>query len=104
MGALFTVAALASGPWLYRGMGGTGATLDAALAYSHVIFGGAVAYWLYNTLSAVVRGTGNMALPATVMVANGAIYLALSPALILGWGPLPRLGVAASTWRRAAAS
>ena len=59
-----------------------------------MIFGGAVAYWLYNTLSAVVRGTGNMALPATVMVANGAIYLALSPALIMGWGPLPRLGVA----------
>jgi len=75
-------------------MGGTGGTLDAALAYSHVIFGGAVAYWLYNTLSAVVRGTGNMALPATVMVANGAIYLALAPALIMGWGPLPRLGVA----------
>ena len=94
MGALFTVAALAGGPWLYRAMGGTGATLDAALAYSHVIFGGAVAYWLYNTLSAVVRGTGNMALPATVMVANGAIYLVLSPALIMGWGPLPRLGVA----------
>ena len=94
MGALFTAAALAGGPWLYRAMGGTGGTLDAALAYSHVIFGGAVAYWLYNTLSAVVRGTGNMALPATVMVANGAIYLALSPALIMGWGPLPRLGVA----------
>jgi putative MATE family efflux protein len=75
-------------------MGGTGGTLDAALAYSHVTFGGAVAYWLYNTLSAVVRGTGNMALPATVMVANGAIYLALAPALIMGWGPLPRLGVA----------
>ena len=94
MAALFTAAALAGGPWLYRAMGGTGATLDAALAYSHVIFGGAVAYWLYNTLGAVVRGTGNMALPATVMVANGAVYLALSPALIMGWGSLPRLGVA----------
>ena len=46
-------------------MGGTGEALDAALAYSHVIFGGAVAYWLYNTLGAVVRGTGNMALPAS---------------------------------------
>ena len=28
------------------------------------------------------------------MVGSGAVYLALSPALILGWGPLPRLGVA----------
>ena len=68
------------GPWAYRAMGGSGPALAAALTYSHVIFGGAVAYWLYNTLSAVVRGTGNMALPAAVMVGNGAVYLALSPA------------------------
>ena len=94
MGVLFTAGALAGGPWVYRAMGGHGATLEAALAYSHVIFGGAVAYWLYNTLGAVVRGTGNMALPATVMVANGALYLVLSPALIMGWGPMPRLGIA----------
>ncbi len=94
MAALFTTAALAIGPWLYHAMGGTGPALASALTYSHVIFGGAIAYWLYNTLGAVVRGSGNMALPAIVMVANGAVYLALSPALIAGWGPLPRLGVA----------
>ena len=28
------------------------------------------------------------------MVATGIVYLGLSPALILGWGPLPRLGIA----------
>ena len=94
MSALFTGAILAGGPAIYRAMGGQGATLDAALAYSHLVFGGALAYWLYNTLGAVVRGTGNMALPATVMIANAAIYVLLSPALILGWGPLPRLGIA----------
>ena len=94
MGALFTTAALALGPWTYRAMGGSGPALAAALTYSHVIFGGAVAYWLYNTLGAVVRGTGNMALPAAVMVGNGVVYLALSPALIVGWGPMPRLGIA----------
>jgi Na+-driven multidrug efflux pump len=53
-----------------------------------------VAYWLFNTLGSVVRGTGNMALPAAVMLANALIYIALSPALILGWGPFPRLGIA----------
>jgi putative MATE family efflux protein len=94
MSALFTGATIAGGPAIYRAMGGQGATLDAALAYSHLLFGGALAYWLYNTLGAVVRGTGNMALPATVMVANAAIYVLLSPALILGWGPMPRLGIA----------
>jgi putative MATE family efflux protein len=94
MAALFTGGALALGPALYRALGGSGASLAAALAYSHVIFGGAAAYWLYNTLGAAVRGTGNMALPATVMVGNGVVYAALSPALVMGWGPFPRLGVA----------
>jgi Na+-driven multidrug efflux pump len=35
-----------------------------------------------------------MALPASVMVATSGLYIALSPALILGWGPLPRIGIA----------
>jgi Na+-driven multidrug efflux pump len=35
-----------------------------------------------------------MTVPASVMVASGLLYVALSPALILGWGPLPRLGIA----------
>jgi len=94
MAALFSAAALGAGPWLYRAMGGDGGALAAAAVYSHVVFGGAVAYWLYNILGAVVRGTGNMGLPATVMVANAALYIGLSPALIAGWGPLPALGVA----------
>jgi MATE family, multidrug efflux pump len=43
-----------------------------------------LAYWLFNTLSSVIRGTGNMMLPASVMVASSVLYLVLSPALILG--------------------
>jgi Na+-driven multidrug efflux pump len=35
-----------------------------------------------------------MALPAAVMTANALIYMGLSPALILGWGPFPPLGIA----------
>jgi MATE family, multidrug efflux pump len=94
MGGAFTVALELGGPLLYHAMGGTGEVLAAAVAYSRVLFGGAVAYWLFNTLGSAIRGSGNMALPASVMVATGLLYLVLSPALILGWGPLPRLGIA----------
>jgi putative MATE family efflux protein len=94
MAALFMVGVLAGGPHLYRAMGGTGGTLDAARAYSTAVFGGALAPWLLNIASNVVRGTGNMALPAGVTVAAGAVHLALSPALIFGLTPFPRLGVA----------
>ncbi len=94
MAACFTAGLLLGGPPLYRAMGGTGPVLDAASAYSTVIFAGASAYWLFNTLGGVVRGTGNMVLPAAVMIAGAVIYVGLSPALILGWGPFPRLGIA----------
>ena len=94
MAAAFTLLLELGGPALYHAMGGRGAGLDSAVLYSRVLFGGALAYWLFNTLGSVIRGSGNMALPASVMVAGSAIYLALSPALILGWGPLPRLGIA----------
>jgi len=94
MSVLFTTGLLLGGPAVYRAMGGTGPALEAARAYSHVIFGGAVVVWLLNTLSSIVRGTGTMALPAAVMTASAGVYLVLAPALVLGWGPFPRLGVA----------
>lgn len=93
MAALFTAALLAGGRAIYGAMGARGGALEAALAYSNVIFGGAVAVWLFNTLASVVRGTGNMALPAWVVLGGSLGLVALSPALIFGWGPLPRLGV-----------
>ena len=94
MAALFTTGLLLGGPAVYRAMGGRGPALEAALTYSRVMFGGAIVFWLLNTLSSIVRGTGTMVLPAAVTAASALVYLALAPALVLGWGPFPRLGVA----------
>jgi putative MATE family efflux protein len=94
MGVGFTTALLLGGPALYRAMGGTSGALAAALAYSDVVFGGALAFWLFNTLASVVRGTGNMLLPAGVVVGGAALTLSLSPTLIFGRGPIPPLGIA----------
>ncbi len=93
MAAAFSAAILGGGPAIYRAMGARDGALAAALAYSNVIFAGAAAVWLFNTLAAVVRGTGNMRLPAGVALGGSVVLLALSPALIFGWGPLPALGV-----------
>jgi putative MATE family efflux protein len=94
LGCLFSLAFIAGGPWLYRTLGGSGAALDAALVYSNVVFAGAILMWTFNTLANVLRGTGNMLVPAAVTCAGAAILIPLSPALIFGWGPFPRLGVA----------
>jgi Na+-driven multidrug efflux pump len=78
MGMLFTTGALWWGPTLYWAMGGTGEALAAALAYSNIVFAGALSVWLLNTLASVIRGTGNMLLPAGVVMVGGALTLLLS--------------------------
>ncbi len=93
-GLTFTLALLLGGRWLYAQMGGTGASLDAALVYSHWVFAGAVLVWLFNALAAVIRGTGNMAVPATVTVVGALVLIPLSPLLIFGWGPVRGMGIA----------
>src|SRR6516162_7285713 len=93
-GVIFTIAVLLGGDALYAVMGGGGGSLAAANTYSTVIFSGAVLVWLFNSLASVIRGTGNMTVPALVTCAGVAILIPLSPCLIFGWGPFPRLGVA----------
>lgn len=93
-GLLFTLAAALGGEALYRAMGGTGASLQVALTYSAWAFGGAVLVWIFNALASLLRGTGNMALPAIVTIGGTVVLVPLSPALIFGVGPLPALGVA----------
>jgi putative MATE family efflux protein len=93
-GVVFTVTALAIGPWLYSTLGGRGASLAAALTYSNVIFSGAILILIFNSLASVIRGTGNMHVPALVTCAGVVGVIPLSPCLIFGWGPFPQLGVA----------
>jgi putative MATE family efflux protein len=93
-GVAFTVLLLAGGPWLYAEMGGSGASLEAAQTYSTVVFAGAILVWLFNSLANVIRGTGNMAFPALVTIIGVIVLIPLSPCLIFGLGPFPKLGVA----------
>ncbi|MDB5864185.1 MAG: mate efflux family protein [Betaproteobacteria bacterium] len=93
-GVVFMALILACGPALYSAMGGSGAALDAALTYSNVIFSGVVLLWIFNSLANVIRGTGNMAVPAAVTCIGALLLIPLSAALIFGWGPFPALGIA----------
>ena len=94
MAAAFTLLMLAFARPLYRLLGGEGETLAAALAYSDLLFAGALAVWLANTLSSVLRGTGNMLVPAAALIVAAGIHVPLSGSLVLGLGPMPRLGIA----------
>ena len=88
MGLGFTAVVLLLGPWIYRALGGEGETLANALRYSNIVFGGAIAAWAANTLSSVLRGTGNMLTPALTLIAAAMIHLPLSGTLVA------RIGIA----------
>jgi putative MATE family efflux protein len=93
-GLAFTALLLGLGDPLYALLGGRGEALAQALEYSHVLFAGAVAVWLANTLASVLRGSGNTLAPAVALALAALVHIPLSGALTLGWGPFPRLGIA----------
>ena len=94
----FSTVLLLAAPFVFRWMGGHGEILSAALAYANVAFSGAVSICMLNLLGSAVRGTGNMALPAAVIVASVIAHVLISPLLIFGWGPQPALGPAGAGW------
>jgi putative MATE family efflux protein len=93
-GLMFTAGEFFGGPALYRALGGSGGALAAALTYGDIVFGGAILVWMVSLLCAALRGSGNVVVPAVVTLGSVFILLPLSPALIFGFGPVPRLGVA----------
>ena len=101
-GAGFTVLAWTAAPAFYRLLGGSGLALERALAFSDVWYGGAIAVWLSAFLAALLRGGGDAATPARIMVICSLVYVPLAGALALGtggWTPFglgdwPGLGMA----------
>ncbi len=93
-GLAFTTAVWAFGPILYGGLGGRGKSLDTALLYSSWVFAGAIPVWIVNLLASALRGAGNVRAPALVIFMGAVVLIPASPALIFGFGPIPRMGVA----------
>ena len=92
-GLVFTGFAWSMAPALYALMGGVGGALEAAVAYSHVWFAGAVLLWLFAFLSSLLRGGGDAATPGLYGLASSIVYVPLAGILALGIGPWPGLGL-----------
>ena len=82
MGAAFSALLLSLGEGLYLLLGGSGDVIKHALAYSDIVFSGAIAVWLANTLSSVLRGSGNMLVPALALIGAALVHLPLSAMLV----------------------
>ena len=94
VGAVHTLLMMGLAGAIYRGLGGGGAVLGHAMAYSNVLFAGAVLMWLANTLASVLRGSGHMLLAAGSLIAAAVLHVPLSGGLVNGWWGLPPLGIA----------
>jgi len=94
IGLFFTFIFLFFSRPIFTAMGGQGEPLEYCLAYAHIAFLGAVSIWLTNSLTSVLRGTGNMRTPSTVLLTASIGQVVLSGILGLGFGPIPSFGMA----------
>jgi putative MATE family efflux protein len=92
-GLVFMLGMLIFGPALLELLGGRGNVLAQAVAYTQIFFGGAVVPWLMNTMSGILRGTGNMKLPSALMLSSSACQIVIGGTLGLGLGPIPQFGM-----------
>jgi len=88
-GAISAAALIFFGPEIYGLLGARGDSLNQALAYSNIVFGGSISLWLLGGITAIVRGTGDMKAPARIAIFRAAAALPLFGMLIFGWGPVP---------------
>lgn len=94
IGLGIALALWALAPWLFSLLGARGVVLDNILAY--------LPYWIASfpilvltmILNAAFRAAGDGVTAAIIMVITAVLNIALTPALIFGYGPLPEMGMA----------
>jgi putative MATE family efflux protein len=92
-GLFFTAMMLLFGREFFSLLGGRGRVLDEACNYSQVLFSGAIAIWLVNTLASVLRGTGDMRLPSATLIGAAVVQIVVGGMLGLGLAGLPQFGM-----------
>ena len=77
-------------------LGADAEVLPLGLAYLRISFAGIFTLILVFAINAMLRGAGEAGTAMRVLFLATAVTVVLEPILILGWGPLPALGVAGS--------
>jgi putative MATE family efflux protein len=90
---VFVVLGWAVAPIAYRLMGGSGPASARALAFSDVVFGGAIVVWTSAFLAALLRGAGDTVTPSRYGLLMSILYVPLAGVLTLGVATWPGLGM-----------
>ncbi len=70
--------------------------LPAALGYARIAFAGLPILFVYLMYTSILRGVGDSRTPLYFLVVGTVLGMVLTPAFILGWTGLPRIGIDAA--------
>ena len=93
LGVVVAVAGVLALPAVFRLMGAGGEVVVLARDFLVVQLVGAFLIYGYFVVTAAFRSAGDTRTPFLLLGASVLLNLILDPLLILGWGPLPTLGV-----------
>jgi len=93
---LLTVAGLAVAHPLLRLIGADAEVLPLGMTYLRITFLGSFTWVLVYVINPIIRGAGEARLAMWVLILITAVIAISEPILVLGLGPVPRLGIAGS--------
>lgn len=98
LSCLVAGAGLAGIGLVLRVLGTPADILPDAVGYARVFMLAIPPLFLHLLSAALLRGLGDTLTPLRALVVATAVSIALTPAFILGWLGLPRLGTASAAW------
>jgi putative MATE family efflux protein len=81
---------------LMRLLGAPENVLLQSVSYGRIVLIGMPGFFIFLIVTSVLRGVGDTVTPLISLVLSLAVGLVVTPALILGWGGLPQIGVDAA--------
>jgi putative MATE family efflux protein len=75
-------------------MGAVGEVREGAVAYMRVSFLGLAFLFTYFVFQSLMRGVGDVVTPFVIVLVTVLLNFLADPLFILGWGPVPAMGVA----------
>ena len=81
---------------LMRLLGAPENVLQQSVSYGRIVLVGMPGFFIFLIVTSVLRGVGDTVTPLISLVLSLIVGLIVTPALILGWGGLPQIGVDAA--------